>query len=70
MRIYAGPLMTSLETVGVQVSILKIADDKWLKCLDASTSAPAWPGCPLSIPPSEKSADIISGIEKLAVKVK
>ena len=43
MRVYCGALMTSLEMAGVQVSILKLVDPKWLEYLDAPSHAPAWP---------------------------
>ncbi len=42
-RIYSGPLMTSLEMSGVQISLLKVADPKWLELLDAATDAVCWP---------------------------
>ena len=43
MRVYCGALMTSLEMAGVQVSILKLVDPKWVEYLDAPSDAPAWP---------------------------
>ena len=41
-RVYSGPFMTSLETAGVSISVLRVDDDR-LSRLDAPTSAPAWP---------------------------
>ena len=43
MRVYCGALMTSLEMAGVQVSILKLVDPKWVEYLNAPSDAPAWP---------------------------
>ena len=54
IRLYCAPIMTSLETAGIQVCILKISDE-WLRCLDAPTSAPGWPGSSLSVPPECKN---------------
>ena len=41
-RIFSGSLMTSLEMAGVSITLMRV-DDSLLKCLDAPTSAPAWP---------------------------
>ena len=43
IRVYSGALMTSLEMAGVQVSILKLVDPKWVEYLNAPSDAPAWP---------------------------
>ncbi|XP_034253977.1 PTS-dependent dihydroxyacetone kinase 1, dihydroxyacetone-binding subunit DhaK-like [Thrips palmi] len=66
VRLYAAPLMTSLETSGVQVSILRLTDADWLRCLDAPSSAPAWPGRPSSIPPTKgsRSCESASQVKK------
>lgn len=47
VRAYTGMYMTSLESAGVSVCLLKV-DDKVLGYLDAPTNAPAWtkPYCP------------------------
>lgn len=68
MRLYSAPLMTSLETSGVQVSILRLSDVDWLRCLDAPTSAPAWPGRPSSIPPVSKSCSSASEVKSAETK--
>ena len=48
VRMYTGHMMTSLEMAGILTSLLKVTDHpEWLSCLDAPTSAPAWP-CVLS----------------------
>ncbi|XP_012246566.2 dihydroxyacetone kinase 1 [Bombus impatiens] len=52
LRVYAGLLMTSLNSAGVHITLLKLSgDDKsfFLGCLDAPTVAPKWPGCVYSI---------------------
>ncbi|KAE8750377.1 hypothetical protein FOCC_FOCC002935 [Frankliniella occidentalis] len=69
-RIYAAPVMTSLETVGLQVCVLKLAENSWLRCLDAVTSAPGWPGCSLSIPPTgeHKPEELVAKLEDLDIK--
>ena len=43
IRVYCGALMTSLEMAGVQISILKLDDPKWVEYLDIPSNAPAWP---------------------------
>ena len=43
IRVYCGALMTSLEMAGVQISILKLVDPKWVEYLDVPSDAPAWP---------------------------
>lgn len=53
LRIYSGVLMTSLDSAGVHVSILKLPkqyQDLYINCLDQKTDAPCWPGCSYSIP--------------------
>ncbi|XP_046432380.1 uncharacterized protein LOC124185547 [Neodiprion fabricii] len=43
-RIYVGTLMTSLDTSGFQLSVLKLSSDtRLIKYLDAPTAVPAWP---------------------------
>ncbi|CAL7941747.1 unnamed protein product [Xylocopa violacea] len=53
LRVYSGLLMTSLNSAGVHITLLKI-DEKnknmYLSCLDAPTDAPKWPGCVYSVP--------------------
>ncbi len=41
-RFYSGTLLTSLDTAGISVSVLRV-DDERLQYLDAATLAPAWP---------------------------
>ncbi|RZF41246.1 hypothetical protein LSTR_LSTR010474 [Laodelphax striatellus] len=49
-RIYAGTMMPSLDTGGMQICLLKVTESNkfWLECLDAKTEAPFWPGCTYS----------------------
>ena len=41
-RIYAGTFLSSLDMAGISISVLGI-NDEWLRWLDATTTAPAWP---------------------------
>lgn len=41
-RIYAGTFLSSLDMAGISISVLGL-NDEWLRWLDASTAAPAWP---------------------------
>lgn len=53
VRLYSGVLMTSLNSAGIHVSVLKLTEshgDVFVKCLDEETTAPCWPGCSYSIP--------------------
>ncbi len=48
-RVYSGTFVSSLDTAGVSISLLKL-DDSLLRWLDAPTSAPAWPHAALERP--------------------
>lgn len=51
-RAYSGMLMTSLDMVGFQISILKLSnkfENEWIDLLDESTEAPRWVGSKMSI---------------------
>ncbi|XP_015597542.1 triokinase/FMN cyclase [Cephus cinctus] len=53
LRVYAGVLMTCLNSAGVHISILKLPEhykDTLISCLDEKTNAPSWPGCDYSLP--------------------
>ncbi|XP_011705072.1 PREDICTED: bifunctional ATP-dependent dihydroxyacetone kinase/FAD-AMP lyase (cyclizing)-like isoform X2 [Wasmannia auropunctata] len=53
VRVYSGILMTSLNSVGIHISLLKLTEshgDVFVNCLDEKTMAPCWPGCAYSIP--------------------
>ncbi|XP_043486849.1 triokinase/FMN cyclase-like [Polistes fuscatus] len=53
LRVYSGLLVTSLNSAGVHITILKCPEyhkNIFLSCLDDSTNAPAWPGCFYSVP--------------------
>jgi dihydroxyacetone kinase len=41
-RVYTGTFLSSLNTAGVSLSVLRVDDDR-LRRLDAPTTAPAWP---------------------------
>ena len=41
-RVYSGTFLSSLNTAGVSLSVLRVDDDR-LRRLDAPTTAPAWP---------------------------
>src|ERR1700722_18495952 len=41
-RIYAGTFLSSLDMVGISISVLGLDDDR-LRWIDAATTAPAWP---------------------------
>ena len=53
LRVYCGLLMTSLDSAGVHVSILKLPENEKtaiLSALDDPTDAPKWPGSSYSQP--------------------
>jgi len=55
IRVYSGALMTSLNSAGIHVSLLKLTEshrDTFVECLDNETMAPCWPGGNYSIPSS------------------
>ncbi|XP_033214433.1 triokinase/FMN cyclase-like isoform X2 [Belonocnema kinseyi] len=54
LRVYGGILMSSLDSVGVHISILKLPENEKsiiISCLDDPTDAPQWPGNVYSPPP-------------------
>ncbi|XP_076318345.1 triokinase/FMN cyclase-like isoform X2 [Tachypleus tridentatus] len=73
-RVYVGTLMSSLEMAGVSITILKLTP-LLVNCLDAPTSAYAWPNCYLPAgakkrftPEPIKSYSIASEVPKLETK--
>lgn len=53
MRVYAGHLMTSLNSAGLHICVLKLPKKEEaliLQCLDQSTDAPGWTGNAYSVP--------------------
>ncbi len=50
VRLYAGPVLTSLDMAGVSVTLLP-ATDRVVELLDAPTDALAWPGRGVTVPP-------------------
>ena len=54
MRVYGGILMSSLGSVGVHISILKLPENEKntiIGFFDEPTDAPHWPGRVYSVPP-------------------
>jgi len=58
-RIYAGTFLSSLDMVGISISVLGVNDER-LRWLDATTTAPAWPNAPKQRPgiPEAHIADV------------
>ncbi|XP_051174082.1 triokinase/FMN cyclase-like isoform X2 [Leptopilina boulardi] len=53
LRVYSGILMSSLDSVGIHISILKFPEnekEQIINCLDDSTDAPQWPGKSFTVP--------------------
>lgn len=53
LRVYSGILITSLNSAGIHITLLKLPKchkNVFLSCLDDTTNAPGWPGCFYSIP--------------------
>lgn len=77
IRVYSGTLMTSLNSAGVHVSLLKLIEshrDIFVKCLDEETMAPCWPGGNYSIPSNfthqaSKNNDEKKTIEKVGISL-
>ena len=76
VRIYWGMIMTSLNSAGVHVTLLKLPDKHksfFLKCLDAPTDAPKWLGSKFSIPlePPEPiiQHEVIRKVDKTGIEL-
>ncbi|XP_017756016.1 PREDICTED: triokinase/FMN cyclase-like [Eufriesea mexicana] len=76
LRVYSGPLMTSLNSAGVHITLLKLPEehkDVFLSCLDAPTDAPKWPGCSFSVPTEGAKAivqnTVIRTVEKAGIEI-
>lgn len=53
VRVYSGTLMTSLDSAGMHISVLRLSDEfrsLFVDCLDDRTDAPCWPGRSYSLP--------------------
>lgn len=68
--------MTSLNSAGVHISLLKLPEAKkevFLSYLDEPTNAPKWPGCVYSIPlestPSIVQDKVLRKIEKIGIQI-
>jgi dihydroxyacetone kinase len=53
-RVYSGTFLSSLDTAGVSLSVMRV-DEERLRYLDASTTAPAWPNGSREAPGSWQS---------------
>lgn len=63
--------MTSLNSVGVHISLLKLTEshrDTFVKCLDDETAAPCWPGRSYSVPSTVPRAPFKTAERKKAEK--
>lgn len=72
VRVYSGVLMTSLNSAGIHVSLLKLTEshrDIFVKCLDERTAAPSWPGCSYSIPSTVARIPFKDAKKKKAEKI-
>lgn len=72
IRVYSGVLMTSLNSAGVHISLLKLTEshkDIFIKYLDDKTTAPCWPGCSYSIPSSVTRIPFKDAEKRIAEKI-
>ncbi|XP_071562550.1 triokinase/FMN cyclase isoform X2 [Temnothorax nylanderi] len=72
VRVYSGTLMTSLNSVGIHISLLKLIEshrDTFVECLDEKTTAPCWPGCAYSIPSTLTSTPLKDSEKKKIEKI-
>ncbi|XP_006622563.2 uncharacterized protein LOC102670723 [Apis dorsata] len=76
LRLYWGMVMTSLNSAGVHVTLLKLPDKHkslFLKCLDAPTDAPRWLGSKFSVPiePSEPiiQHEVVRKVEQIGIEI-
>ncbi|XP_024878569.1 triokinase/FMN cyclase-like isoform X1 [Temnothorax curvispinosus] len=72
VRVYSGTLMTSLNSVGIHISLLKLIEshrDIFVECLDEKTTAPCWPGCAYSIPSTLTSTPLKDSEKKKIEKI-
>lgn len=70
LRVYSGLLVTSLNSAGVHITLLKVSEnnkDLFLSCLDAPTTAPRWPGCVYSVP-IEGAPSVVQDVVKRTVE--
>ncbi|XP_031843454.2 triokinase/FMN cyclase [Nomia melanderi] len=71
-RVYSGVLMTSLNSAGIHITLLKLPEnykDLFIECLDSPTNAPKWPGCAYSIPSKTKRTTTQSTITRCVKQV-
>lgn len=73
LRVYSGVLMTSLNSAGVHITLLKISENNkvFLDYLDEPTNAPKWPGCVYSVPSASSPPvqdNVLRKVEKIGVE--
>lgn len=77
-RVYTGTFLSSLDSAGVSLSILRVDDDR-LRRLDAPTDAPAWPNaCTQApgawqnriVPSFAESAEMPAGLRRKPLSVR
>ncbi|XP_078038686.1 triokinase/FMN cyclase [Augochlora pura] len=75
-RVYSGVLMTSLNSAGIHITLLKLPEDfrsMFLSCLDSPTNAPKWPGCVFSVPAEAKQRttreEVLQDIKQVGIKI-
>jgi dihydroxyacetone kinase len=62
-RMYAGTFLSSLDMVGISITVLGV-NDEWLRWLDAVTTAPAWPNA-LKQRPGQPQAQIAGEVSTI-----
>ncbi|KZC10644.1 Bifunctional ATP-dependent dihydroxyacetone kinase/FAD-AMP lyase (cyclizing) [Dufourea novaeangliae] len=76
LRVYSGVLMTSLNSAGIHITLLKLPEnykDMFISYLDSPTAAPRWPGCAYSVPLKSRRTTIqvkvTEGAKQIGIKV-
>nr|XP_033339605.1 triokinase/FMN cyclase-like [Megalopta genalis] len=75
-RMYSGVLITSLNSSGIHITLLKLPEDSkdmFLDCLDGPTNATKWPGCAFSVPLKAKQRtmreEVLRSIKQVGMKI-
>ncbi|XP_012275857.1 triokinase/FMN cyclase isoform X2 [Orussus abietinus] len=72
VRVYFGVLMTSLDSAGIHISMLRLPEHSkaiLIECLDDKTEAPCWPGRYYSKKPSKPKEPLIEEKRKRSPKI-
>ena len=72
VRVYSGTLMSSMDSEGIHVSLLRLSDEHktlFIECLDDKTDAPCWPGCGYSLPLKKPKPEITEEPRKTVSKI-